>query len=95
MNLRRLSYEKPKLVRDTEFIWDTKDKQKLHLYEMTNMHIIHCIQMLTKVILDLEKRKIRYGSESAVIEHQNNCENAILSFEHELEYRQQEDIIIK
>jgi len=60
MNLRRLSYTKPLLKRDTEFIWKTKDKQEFHLYEMTHSHIVNCIQFLTKKNISGTKLIQRY-----------------------------------
>jgi hypothetical protein len=96
MNLRRLSYIKPKLIRGENFIWRTKDNKQIHLYEMTNSHIINCIQFLTKKNIILEKQSIGrpIGDVILIKEHQNMCENHILLFEYEMRYREQENIRI-
>ena len=99
MNLRRLAYERPKVKQDRQTIWTMKDETDILICEMSNSHIINCIQMLTKKIIQYERHKIDFfddNSETYAIYHykQEQCEHWIKLFEHELRYREQENIRI-
>ena len=102
MNLRKLSYIKPKIIQDKQATWKTRDRQILLICEMTNTHIINCIQMLTKSIIKFEKKildySIRFNNSVTALAYkslQDDCEKYIKLFEHELAYREENNIILK
>ena len=51
MNLRKMQFKlesKKTIERPHNFYWKQKNKQKIELYKMTNLHIVNCINMLKR-----------------------------------------------